>query len=107
MTKPCLELVVYNVQNAEDARRVRREVQNFVKSYDGFLSWAAYEGSEDANQFTDVVMWESLEAAKAGSEKFTSDARCKAVMEQIDAMVTMCHYFEDQTVYAQKATEAA
>jgi len=100
MTAPCLELVVFKVKDAEKARIARRAAQETVRTYDGFLSWTAYESHEEQNQFADVVLWRDLACAKAAAEKVMKDPGFAAVMAEIDGLVTMSHYKADQTVAA-------
>lgn len=98
MSDPCLELVVFKVKDADKARVARRAAQDTVKTYDGFLSWTAYESDEDRNLFADVVLWKDLASAKAAAEKVMKDPGFAAVMAEIDGLVTMSHYHADRTV---------
>ncbi|WP_428644055.1 hypothetical protein [Roseibium sp.] len=105
MSEPCLELVVFKIKDAEKARLARRTAQDTVKTYDGFISWTAYEGHEEENLFADVVMWRDLASAKAAAEKVMKDPAFAAIMAEIDGLVSMAHYHADRTVTA--AAEAA
>jgi hypothetical protein len=105
MSDPCLELVIFKVKDANKARIARHAAQDTVKSYEGFLSWTAYEADEDNNLFADVVLWKDLETAKKAAEKVIKDPGFAAVMAEIDGLVSMSHYHADRTVTA--ATKAA
>lgn len=100
MSEPCLELVIFKVKDAEKARIARRAAQDTVRTYDGFLSWTAYESDEDANLFADVVLWKDLETAKRAAEKVMKDPCFAAVMAEIDGLVSMSHYRADRIVEA-------
>ncbi|MEJ8474063.1 hypothetical protein [Roseibium algae] len=100
MTTRCLELVVFKIKDAGKAREARRLAQQAVKLYDGFLSWAAYEGTEDASLFADIVEWRDLEAAKAASDMVMKDPRFAALMKEVDGIVTMSHFNMDQKIAA-------
>jgi len=106
MTAPCLELVVFKVKDHAKARIARRVAQDLVRTYEGFVSWSAYEACEDDSLFADVVMWRDLDCAKAAGQKVMSDPGFKAVMEQIDGLVSMAHYTADRTVEAATAAAA-
>jgi len=105
MSEPCLELVIFKVKNADKARIARRAAQDTVKTYDGFISWTAYESDEDSNLFADVVLWKDLKTAKEAAEKVMKDPGFAAVMAEIDGLVSMSHYHADRAVTA--SAEAA
>ncbi len=100
MSQPCLELVVFKIKDPEKARLARRAAQETVKTYDGFLSWTAYEAYEEENLFADVVMWRDLASARAAGEKVMKDPAFAAIMAEIDGLVTMAHYRADRIVEA-------
>lgn len=103
MTEPCLELVVFKVKDTDKARLARRAAQDTVSTYDGFLSWTAYESCEDTGLFADVVLWRDLSAAKSAAEKIVKDPGFAAIMAEIDGLVTMSHYKADRTIQANAA----
>jgi quinol monooxygenase YgiN len=106
MSSHCLELVVFKVKNRANARAARRAAQDVVRHYEGFISWSAYEACEDEQLFADVVMWRDLDCAKAAAQKVLKDSGFKAVMAEIDGLVTMAHYAADQIVEANTTAAA-
>ncbi|MTI42834.1 hypothetical protein JM93_01703 [Roseibium hamelinense] len=98
MSGHCLELVVFKVKNPEDACKARRAAQDCVKHYDGFLSWTAYEDAEGSGTFADIVSWRDLSCAKAAAKRVVHDPGFKAIMAEIDGLITMGHYTPDRTV---------
>ena len=101
MSDPCLELVVFKVKDTEKARMARRAAQDTVKTYDGFISWTAYESHEEKQLFADVVLWHDLKSAKAAAEKVMKDPKFAAIMAEIDGLVSLSHYEADRTVAAE------
>ncbi|MEP1934810.1 MAG: hypothetical protein ABJJ37_26355 [Roseibium sp.] len=101
MSAPCLELVVFKVKNANNARIARRAAQDTVKRYDGFISWTAYEACEETGLFADLILWCDLDTAKIAAKKVMKDPAFAAVMDEIDGLVTLSHYQADGYVEAQ------
>jgi quinol monooxygenase YgiN len=106
MTTPCLELVIFKIKDRAKARIARRAAQDIVRNYEGFLSWSAYEACDDAGLFADVVMWRDLPTAKAAGQKVMSDPGFKAIMAEIDGLVSMAHYAADRVVEADMTAAA-
>lgn len=101
--RPCLELVIYKIKNPADAAKARRAAQEAISRYDGFLSWAAWEGEDDPHLFADIAMWESLEAARAAGERVRTDPDFAGLMSSIDGLISMSHYRLDRTLVAERS----
>jgi hypothetical protein len=90
--QPCTEIVVYKVKNRLEAERARLAARTVMAGQAGFRSWQALSGQEDELIFADIVVWETLEAARAAALAFPREPGCAAFMAQISDVVSMGHY---------------
>lgn len=100
MSDPCLEIVVFKVKNPEDAKRARRAAQNAVRTYEGFISWCAYEALEERNLFADLVLWRDQDCAKRAATRVVRDPEFAALLAEIDGLLTMSHFRAEAMVEA-------
>ncbi|GAA0782262.1 hypothetical protein E1180_00405 [Roseibium denhamense] len=98
MSTPCLELVIYKIKDAEKARAARRAAQELVKTYDGFLSWTAYDACEEAGLVADAVLWRDIDCAKRAGDRVMKHPVFAGLMAEVDGMVSMAQYQADRTV---------
>ena len=103
MSKPCLEIVVYNVTSAQDATAARRAIMPVVKTFPGFISWRAYRQADGNPVFADCVEWASLAEAQAASEAFAKDPRMAPFMQTISGLIAMSHLELEAQEETQKA----
>ncbi|WP_417684458.1 hypothetical protein [Roseibium sp.] len=107
MSETCLELVIFKIKDPARARDARRAAQQVIQSYDGFISWRACEGAEDANLFADLVEWRDLATAKAAGERIMADPGVAALMSEIDSVVVMAHFKTDRSITVSSGAAAA
>ena len=104
-----VEIVTFKLLENTDHEQLieaSKQSQKFIANLPGFQYRSTSYNSE-TDTWTDIVYWDSLESAKAASEKFDSSPDCQPLMALIDPQsVDMQHQsikMDDLAVKYQKA----
>lgn len=96
MTKPsaavCLEVAVCTVSNPAGFDALQAQAHRDLASLPGYAHSVALRGHADAASRCDLVVWETLAAAKAASETIQRDARFAPFMAAIERVRHFAHY---------------
>ena len=88
----CIELVIYNVTNEQEAINARRQAMPIVEQMKGFKSWTALQATDDKSLFADYATWATCDDAKAAAKQFETDKRFVPFAKTIKEIKTFHHY---------------
>lgn len=92
MTGPVFEIVTYRVEKADRADAERTAALERVRTLPGFIAWTPFTGAGDAGERVDLVVWATLEDARAAARIVGGEAEFAAFRETIGDLVTIGHY---------------
>jgi len=90
--QPCLEVAVYDVSNPESFDPLQRDAHRKLATFPGYLTNLPLQGLDDATSRCDLVLWESLDAAKAAAEAIQQDECFIGFMSNIAEVRHFAHY---------------
>ncbi|MEQ9867510.1 hypothetical protein [Pectobacterium aroidearum] len=92
MATPCYEIVTYTVKTQQEADAARVSAQRLLKHFPGFIDWIAFSGIDISAERVDLVVWNSLEAARAAAKAVESQPEFSCFRSSVSALHSMGHY---------------
>ncbi|MEQ9919080.1 hypothetical protein ABRQ01_20765 [Pectobacterium aroidearum] len=92
MATPCYEIVTYTVKTQQEADAARASAQRLLKHFPGFIDWIAFSGIDISAERVDLVVWNSLEAARAAAKAVESQPEFSCFRSSVSALHSMGHY---------------
>ena len=89
-----VELVIYKVKadQANNFTLIIDQVNETVKTFDGFVARSVHQSPEDPTLLMDYVTWESLEQAKAAARQIQSMENLRPFIGAIEEIQTFTHF---------------
>jgi hypothetical protein len=83
-----VEFIKYKLKDGVDLGQVEDVIvkahRDFISKQKGFICWESLTLIDNAKIGADLLHWETLEDAKAASEKFMTNESCQALMALSD-----------------------
>ncbi|MDX6917541.1 hypothetical protein R9X49_20745 [Pectobacterium carotovorum] len=92
MATPCYEIVTYTVKTQQEADSARASAQRLLKHFPGFIDWIAFSGIDISAERVDLVVWNSLEAARAAAKAVESQPEFSCFRSSVRALHSIGHY---------------
>ncbi|QOV69706.1 hypothetical protein [Citrobacter sp. BDA59-3] len=92
MTTPCYELVIYKVENPQEADAARVTARQLLQHFPGFIGWLALSGSDNPAERVDLVTWHSAEEAQAAAKAVGSQPEFAAFRASVSLLHSMGHF---------------
>lgn len=92
MATPCYEIVTYTVKTQQEADAARASAQRLLKHFPGFIDWIAFSGIDISTERVDLVVWNSLDAARAAAKAVESQPEFSCFRSSVSALHSMGHY---------------